>query len=76
MYAVFDAVRSKGGKGQGEFDDDEMDGDSGMTPEIKAAWSDFVKQSRLSEGEFWSQQDVDDGFEKIHIDFDSDDEEE
>lgn len=46
-----------------------------MTPEMQAAWKQFVKESKLSEGEFWSFEDVDGGFERIEIEFDNEEDE-
>eukprot|EP00890_Picochlorum_soloecismus_P006207 jgi/Picsp_1/6588/NSC_03931-R1_---NA--- len=53
----------------------EEDEEETMTPEMEAAWKEFVKESKLSEGEFWSFEDVDGGFERIEIEFENDEDE-
>jgi hypothetical protein len=71
--AVFDAVRKIGSnaaenKAKTVANDDE---EETMTPEMQAAWKKFVKESKLSEGDFWSFEDIDGGFERIEIEFDN-----
>ena len=72
--SVFTAVQQIGEnsyEGARDADDDALESET-MTPEIKAAWKQFVKQSKLSEGEFWSPDDIDQGLEEIEIEFDND----
>ena len=56
-------------------DDDDLYLDSSMDEEIKKAYKDFVKNSKLGEGEFWNIEDEVEAFEKIEIDFDREDDE-
>lgn len=51
--------------------DDRVEGDT-MTKEMQAAWKNFVKDSKLSEGEFWTKDNIDQGLAKIEIQFDPD----
>ena len=46
-----------------------------MDEEIKKAYKDFVKNSKLGEGEFWNIEDEVEEFAKIEIDFDAEDDE-
>lgn len=63
--SVFNAVRQIGENRE----DDDIDADEQeMTPEMEAAWRNFVKDSKLSEGEFWSQDDVFEGFKQLDRD--------
>ena len=67
--SVFTAVQQIGEIREGDAEEDTLEPEM-MTPEIKAAWKQFVKQSKLSEGEFWSPDDIDLGLEEIEIEFD------
>ena len=86
--SVFSAVRQKGENAIGEagdaaasrsteelLEDDEVYLDASMDEEIKKAYKDFVKNSKLGEGEFWNIEDEVEEFEKIEIDFDREDDE-
>lgn len=63
--SVFNAVRQIG---ESQPEDREDDDSLAMTPEMEAAWRNFVKDSKLSEGEFWSQDDVFEGFKPLERD--------
>lgn len=76
--SVFTAVKKIGETASAyediDYDDEEelVDRET-MTKEMKAAWEKFVKASRLSEGEFWTQDDIDQGLDKIEIEFQHED---
>ncbi|KAI8105448.1 hypothetical protein M9434_000034 [Picochlorum sp. BPE23] len=67
--SVFNAVRQIGAsQPEDREDDDNLAEEQAMTPEMEAAWRNFVKDSKLSEGEFWSQDDVFEGFKPLERD--------
>jgi hypothetical protein len=67
--SVFNAVRQIGAsQPEDREDDDSLAEEQAMTPEMEAAWRNFVKDSKLSEGEFWSQDDVFEGFKPLERD--------
>ena len=84
--SVFSAVRKKGDNAVvkeatddanaewmsdlSEHDDELEDVDAAMDEKIKKAYKDFVKDSKLGEGEFWDINDEVEAFEEIEIDFD------
>lgn len=76
--SVFNAVRQIGATAAASEDYDEEEDEEeivdreSMTKEMKAAWDNFVKESRLSEGEFWSQDNIDQGLAEIDITFEDD----
>lgn len=76
--SVFTAVKQIGESASAyediDYEDEEevVDRET-MTKEMKAAWENFVKTSRLSEGEFWTQDDIDQGLDKIEIEFEHED---
>ena len=86
--SVFSAVRQKGENAVVEAADaaasrsteelpegDDLYPDASMDEEIKKAYKDFVKNSKLGEGEFWNIEDEVEEFAKIEIDFDREDDE-
>ena len=76
--SVFNAVRQIGATAAASEDYDEEEDEEeivdreSMTKEMKAAWDNFVKESKLSEGEFWSQDNIDQGLAEIDITFEDD----
>lgn len=89
--SVFSAVRQKGENAVGEAaaaasrsmsglpeelaEEDNLYPDASMDEEIEKAYKDFVKNSKLGEGEFWNIEDEVEEFAKIEIDFDAEDDE-
>ena len=89
--SVFSAVRQKGENAVGEAaaaasrsmsglpeelaEEDDLYPDASMDEEIEKAYKDFVKNSKLGEGEFWNIEDEVEEFAKIEIDFDAEDDE-
>jgi len=75
--SVFNAVRQIG-ESAATHDDVDLEDDEDivdretMTKEMKVAWNNFVKDSRLSEGEFWTQDNIDQGLDEIEIEFEHD----
>lgn len=77
--SVFNAVRQIGENAAGYDDTDveateEVEDRDTMTKEMKAAWKNFVKDSKLSEGEFWTQDNIDQGLQEIEIEFEQEQE--
>ena len=79
--SVFSAVRAKGVNAVERGDDEDQEDvenevdalesmEASMDDDIKKAYKEFVKNSRLGEGEFWNIDDEVEAFEKIEIDFD------
>jgi len=73
--SVFSAVRQKGEnvvveRDDLEGDEDGLGGMESMDEEVKKAYKEFVKNSKLGEGEFWDINDEVEAFEKIEIEFD------
>jgi hypothetical protein len=67
-----DDDRSDAGAGLEDDGSNMEDSETGMTPEIEKAWKSFVRDSKLQDGEFWSNDDIDEGLEEIEVEFDHD----